>query len=468
MTQDQERKLLQSLHDRLFDAITYAPGGDRLAVFDRAATLVQLSRNEALNAADFRNAMSPINPNGDQRAALAFSRMVDQIPAVSGDFTPSGRTISKTYQQIVNSANTSNAVSRQHKATYDKAVSSLSATTSLPNFDGPPSVTTSPSSILQSYQDNETAYVSALIGYRSAQNGCDLDDPRDQRAFQAVAPGLQLNIDRAWNTWSRQGKQNVDRTRNALVSSLDDVSASAIAAAKSDMSDQHWLSGLSSADARWMPAYALPSDWAMGSSGATDFSLDSSHLYTLPDSSFSSSGAGASWSAGLWSVGGSSPGSSGSTNHHLNAHNVSISARLQLVRIMRPWLNQLLFTMKGWWLEGQSANAISNGRLKGNESSMLPLIPTAMVVVSDVTITADFSSQDRSHIESALSGTVRVGLGPFQVSGSCSHSSSSETVAAQFDGSSLRIPGLQILAWINAITPASAPMTAPAAASAIA
>lgn len=121
-----------------------------------------------------------------------------------------------------------------------------------------------------------------------------------------------------------------------------------------------------------------------------------------------------------------------------------------------------LFAMKGWWLKGASINGISNGQLKGNESSMLPLIPTAIVVASDVTIKADFSAQDQSHIEKAVSGSARVGWGPFSVGGSYSHSESHDQLTATYDGGTLRIPGIQILAWVSTITPASPPLAAPA------
>ena len=464
MTPQKEQQLLQSLYDRLFDAITYAPGGGRVPIFDKATTFLQFSKNTALNPADFNNMMSSINPNGDQKAALAFSQMVDVIPELTGDYAPSTKTVAKTYQQIVNGANTRNTTAPAQQATYDKAQAFLTATTSIPNFSGPPTVTTGPSPIAQTYDNNQSAYVTALGGYRLAQNGYNLDNVADQRAWQAVAPGLQLNLDSAWNNWVRGGKQNVELAQNALVSTINNIISAVIAASQNDMSPQHWLSGLTAADGPWMPAYALPSDWAGAGSGATTFTLKSSEVYTQADSSFSSYSAGASWGGGLWSVGGSVSGSSGSSSYHMDANNVTISAKLQLVRIMRPWLNTLLFNMKGWWLSGQPVNAISNGALKGNENSMLPIIPTAFVAMSDVSISADFSTEDKTHVESAISGSTSVGWGPFSVGGSYSHSESHDTFKATFDGGTIRIPGIQVAAWVNAITAACAPMTAPKAA----
>lgn len=457
MTPEQEQKLLQSLYDRLFDAITYVPGGGKSNVFEKRTSFVQFSKNEALNPADFKNAMSPINPKGDQKAALAFSAMVDQIPNVAADFTASNKKVSETYKFIVDNANTDNTVDRAQKQTYDKAYNFLNQEQSVPNFDGPPTVTTAPTPIAQNYDDNQAAYVTAYSGYRVTQNIYDFDVIADQRAWQASAPALQLNVDKTWNQWVRGGKQNVERAQQALSTTINDAISAAITQAQAAMADNKWMSPLPGGD-RWMLSYALPGDWISTSSGATSFLLKSSFLKTEADSSFTSYGGGASWGAGLWSVGGSFASSSGSTNSHMDANNIEISAKLQTVRIMRPWLNAILFTMKDWWLRGNPENNISNGALAGNANALFPLIPTAIVVASDVTIKGDFSEEDRTHIEKAVSGSARVGWGPFSVGGSYSHSSSKDTFQATYSNGEIKIPGMQILAWVSTITPASPPI----------
>jgi hypothetical protein len=142
----------------------------------------------------------------------------------------------------------------------------------------------------------------------------------------------------------------------------------------------------------------------------------------------------------------------------MDANNVTIKAKLTLVRVMRPWLNTLLFRTAGWWEKDQPINGISNGELHGNGANMLPLMPTAFVVMSEVEITADFSTEDKKHIESATSGSTSVGWGPFSIGGSYSHSESHDTFASTFDGATIKVPGMQIVAWVSEITPASAPV----------
>ncbi len=460
MEAQQEQKLLQSLYDRIFEAVTYSPDGNS-DNFDPSTTLIQLSKNEAINPADFLDQVNPNNPNGNLNAAEQFSAMVDTVPAVQADYVPSTLKLSDTFKEIVDGANTKAEENPDQKKTYDAAYAFLNTEKSIPNFDGPPTVTTVPSGIAQTYNNNQQSYVTAVCGYRVAQNGYDLSKPADQRAWQAVAPKLQLNIDQAWNKWNQEGKANVEKAKNAMAATINDITSSIIADSQKAMSPANWKSEGPAGGGDWILSYALPSDWAQGSVGATDFSLKSSTLNTQEDSNFTSYGGGAAWSGGLWSVGGSFNHSEGEKSFHMDADDLEIKAKLTIVRVMRPWLNSLLFRTKGWWLDDQPIDGISNGKLKGNSAGMLPLMPTAFVVMSDVEITANFSTEDKKHIESATSGSTSVGWGPFSISGHYSHSESHDSFKSTMDSGTIKIPGMQVVAWVSEITPASAPMVEP-------
>lgn len=460
MTPDQEKQLLQSLYDRIFQAITYAPDGKE-GVFDPSTTLIQLSKNEAIFPDDFKNQLTPMNPNGDFNAAFQFSDMVDTVPAIQPTYAPSTKKVSMTFKEIVGGANTDAKVDPTQKTTYDANYNYLNQVTSIPNPPPkPPTEVNGPTPIAQTYDDNQAAYVTAIGGYRVAMNGYDLTKTQDQRAWNAVAPGLQLNVDKAWNAWVRGGKANVESAQNALLATINDIVTEIIADSQKAVADDHWLSSGSN---KFLLSYPLPSDWAQasGSSGATDFKLTSATLNTSSDSNFNSYGGGGSFSYGLWSVGGGFQHTDGQTNYHMDANNVEISAKLTLVRIMRPWLNTVLFDTKGWWLKNQDANCVSNGKLTDNSNGMLPLIPTAFVVMSNVTIKADFSAQDQSHIENATSANLSVGWGPFSISGNYSHSESHDRFNATYDAGTLKIPGMQVVAWVHQITPASPLMKDP-------
>jgi hypothetical protein len=108
MTSDQEKKVLETLYDRLYDALTYEPGGGKSGDFDRATTVLQMTKNYVLNPNDFRNAASSINPKGDLKSAFAFSAMVDAVPNVASEWSDSSKPVSGTYKRVVDGANAEN------------------------------------------------------------------------------------------------------------------------------------------------------------------------------------------------------------------------------------------------------------------------------------------------------------------------------------------------------------------------
>ncbi|MEM7028585.1 MAG: hypothetical protein AAF629_03245, partial [Chloroflexota bacterium] len=64
MTAENEKKVLESLYDRLFDAICYAPSG-KTAGWHKDTSFIQMAQNIVLDPADFENMMNPGNPGGD-------------------------------------------------------------------------------------------------------------------------------------------------------------------------------------------------------------------------------------------------------------------------------------------------------------------------------------------------------------------------------------------------------------------
>ncbi len=105
MSPEQENDVLSALYDRLFQIITYAPAG-QASQFNKQNTFIQFAKNQALKPADFKNARSPVNPNGALTTAELFSRMVDIQPALRSDYAPTANIISDTFTTIVNGANT--------------------------------------------------------------------------------------------------------------------------------------------------------------------------------------------------------------------------------------------------------------------------------------------------------------------------------------------------------------------------
>jgi hypothetical protein len=211
-----EQKVLQTLYDNLYDVLAYQPQTG--VKIDRDNTRLMMAKNFVLNPADFANAASPLNPgqSADYSKAKAFSDMIDPLPPLNTTewAAPIG-TLSDVYQNIMNNAISNAKVDPKQKEIYDQAYAYLNTTRSIKKFDGTTNTSVSPSEIVQTYNDNQSAYINAVGGYRAAQNSYDMSKPADQRAFAAVEPGLKNTVDQAWNARGQgRGRRSSERDGN--------------------------------------------------------------------------------------------------------------------------------------------------------------------------------------------------------------------------------------------------------------
>ena len=458
MYQATEIKVLEALYDRLFQAVTYAPAG-QAAQFNKDTTFIQFAKNQALNPKDFANALSPVNPGGVLNSAELFARMVDIQPALSSDYAPTSNIISSTFSEIVNGANTKLTIDTEQQKLYNQAYNYLNKSITIKDFTGAETTSVQPSPVYKTYLDNRTAYIAASCAYRTSYLGYDLTKVSDQRAWQANEPMLSNAVNSTYQTWRAQGATQVEQALAVLASSINNIVANVISDSQAAMLSNKMASSLGN-PSPWFMAYATPTNW-YDDSALPNFStltLKSDNLTKTADSSYTDYSAGGSASWGLWSVSADVSGHHADSHEHMNADTFALSAKIAVVQINRPWLNDLIFRMKGWSLLGQASGSVSNGALKDNATNMLPLIPTAFIVARDIQITADWTTEDKSHVEDSISTKASVGWGPFAVNGSYAHGSSSDYFNSTFNGGTLNIPGMQIIGFVNEIVPLSAPL----------
>lgn len=442
--------VLKKLYDNLFSAITYQPGSSQEAPFDKKNSMIQFASMQSVRPEDFRNAFSPLNPSkGDMRTAEAFSRLVDAVPTPSVLWADSGDTVSGQYKLIVNGAQTTGQVDPAKQATYDKAYNYLNKTTTIEDFEGNKTTQIVPSPIYSTYQTNLQTYLAALTSYRLTWANYDLDNPQQQREWVAKEPLLKAQVTAAWNNLQQSGAPQVQQALAALTTTINSMVRNAFDQAQRTMSTAA-LASSTVGSPEWYLAYATPSDWveATAVKNMTDLTLDTKNLSTSSDSNFTSWNSGVSASWGLWSGGGSASGSEGTTHFKSTSDSFKMNAKVGVVRIYRPWYNPAIFQMRNW-----STPDLPDGVSDGKGNGALPLVPTALIVARDFELTGSFSSEDKSHFESALKTEARVGWGPFQVSGGYSNSKSKDTLDSSFNGTTLKVPGIQIIGFVNAITP---------------
>jgi hypothetical protein len=441
--------VLKKLYDNLFSAITYQPSSSQQAPFDKKNSMIQFASMQSVRPEDFRNAFSPLNPTkGDMRTAEAFSRLVDAVPTPSVLWADSGDKVSDQYKMIVTGAQTTGQLDPKQQATYDKAYNYLNKTQTIKDFEDNETTQVIPSPIYSQYQTNLQTYVAALTSYRLTWMNYDLDNPQQQREWTAKEPLLKAQVTAAWNNLQQAGAPQVQQALAALTTTINSMVRNALDQAQRTMSAAALASMAGGGD--WFLAYATPSDWveATAVKNMTDLTLDTKNLSTSSDSNFSSWNAGVDAKWGLWSGGGTAESSEGRTNSKSTSDSFKMNAKVGVVRIYRPWYNPAIFQMRNW-----TTPDLPDGVSDGKGNGALPLVPTALIVARDFELSGSFSTEDKSHFESALKTEARVGWGPFQVSGGYSNSKSKDTLNSSFNGTTLKVPGIQIIGYVNAITP---------------
>jgi len=455
MTPEQEQKVLASLYDRLHDAVTYAPTG-KTPAFSPQNIYFQMAKNTVIKPADFADMVSPENPGGDQRSAEAFSAMVDALPRPGPLWADSGAKLSDVFADILSNANTDSVPSPEQKQIYEQAYDFLNSKTTTKDFKGNTKDKIDPSAIALAYDQARAAYIAAVSGFRTAYNGYDLTKKEDQRAWNAAAPALQNLLDQTWNAWGRAGKAEVEEAQAALASTINDAVRFAIDQARTATGAQYRLPSATTAGRPWLPSYALPTEWAASDLHGPKLEFSSAYLNKTSSTQADGYGVEASGSYGLFHASVGVEGEHKRSSSHMEAENLKLEAELIAVSILRAWFNPLLFGMNGWWVNGYDKDGLSNGDPK-NPTGKVPLFPTGFVLAKNVKVTADFSSEDKKFISNSISTKASAGWGPFSFSGKYSHSDSKEDFESKFDGGSLVFPGLQLIAWVSTVPPASPP-----------
>jgi hypothetical protein len=442
------QRLLATLYDRLFDAVTYSPEGKSTGV-NRDEIYFQLAKNVPFNPSAYEGMFSPLAPDGDMAKAEAFSKFVDAIPVPNPLYAPTGKNVSDVYKDIMTKADTDTTSHPDQVALYKQAYDFLNVEVEVKTVQGTKKKVV-PSDMFVAYQAAQSAYVGAVKGYRNAYNGYDLTKKEDQRAFNADAPMLQLAIDQAWSNWRREGKDEIEEALQLLGSTINDALRSVIEDSQKLVSGQYLLPSVAGGPP-WLPSYAVPDNWYSTDLKGSKIKLTSNYTNKTESKSAHEYSVGVSASWGLFHGSGEVGGEHGNEQSHVDSQNFTLEAELITVSIQRPWFNPLILSMKDWWVTGLGKEGVSDGKLRG----MLPLLPTQFVVARDVAITADFSEEDKSKITNAVKAKASGGWGPFSLNTSYGHSSSDIKETAKFDGGTLRIPGQQLIAWVSTIIPPS-------------
>ena len=123
----------------------------------------------------------------------------------------------------------------------------------------------------------------------------------------------------------------------------------------------------------------------------------------------------------------------------ISSSSLQLTMQVMRVNIIREWLNPLLFHLGGWSLDGILAGSISSGNSAANEG-FFPLLPVSLLVVRNVSITGTWSADDKTYAQQASTPGDAVAFGPLTLS-------TAGSTQSKFDGATLTVPGMQVVAW---------------------
>jgi hypothetical protein len=456
MSAQEQMKIVQSIYDQFFASLTEAPPG-KPAVGAKDNIFVVLEKpGRLIRSIDFANPWSPGNLAGSKEAAINLANLANEIPQLTSIYAPNGSKIVEIYQMLLNAQVIPPPPDPQLEQAYNDAHKVLFRLVTMTDPETGETITkeletTSFVEAKKLKKKFEEAVVGYMIAYIDAMK---TDEGRNN--WPLLGRGYQIAVDEAWDNLRASDATKIE---DALAQK-DMASNNAIGRAFSDSkklfeSYKEKLDGI----ADYWRTRTIPSDWH-DPAIAGDWPVmeaSSSSYFNETSSEFTSYGGGGFVGIGLWTVGGGFNSTAQEERFHSESEKIKVRFKYATVTLDRPWLNYTLFKLPGWSVSGISPNFFSNGAKQNQKDSLFPLLPQAFIVIRDVEITADWGQTDRDIINKAISGSARVGWGPFSVGGSYSHSSSTDTVKAEFKNSTLKIPGMQIMGWICNVLPACPP-----------
>jgi hypothetical protein len=370
------------------------------------------------------------------------------------------------------------------------------------------------------YTKNALAYALAKSNY-ALNMAKTLADPATGNMWPQLSAPFQAAVDEAWDTFKTQGAEKVERALAVIESQGINMQQAQIAAAKKQM--DIWSLGLAGVPTNIPYSYVEPSEWSDPTVDDIGFEQlqilrksEEHYASTVTDTNRSmywnnqqTSTSQNAHASGFLGIDSASESSSNADQHSANGDSSSyvyrsmnndsfkdleVNLEWALVSIYRPWLISDLFYMNNWYIQGERANAVSDGKIQTQlraSGPLLPMIPQQMLVVRNLTIKSstwgdtgaalqtlyggDQASANASQSSAQASGSI--GLAPFgsggggfshtnnqaagQGSGYTAKNATSYT-GTTFDGTTLTINGAQVIAFLSDIVPPAPTIDDPA------
>ncbi|AFY36078.1 hypothetical protein [Calothrix sp. PCC 7507] len=449
-----EAEIMQAVYDLLFSPVTTkAPGVPSQIGLEKCFLTLQ-KPGLPIDPTDYQNLWSPGNKNSDDLATKRFSDLVNQAPALAEIHQLNGHLISNIYQQILHAQVVPQNPTAEERHAYKEAENFLFKEVIVTDEVTHKKVTRKVDSIAyRNYKQAKANYVKASADYQ-AQYLEYMKTPEGRQRWPLVGISYRTFVDIAWNNFQAA---EATRVEDALLT-LEQAAGSQLARVFKDANQQfigYQRPDPTSDGNLFAASYAIPSNWCdfsqdwvkvsfYAETSQTQIQSDRTQVeFNLKDDAVD-----------LWSI----QQNESEQRYTIDAttQNLSIQFEYILVKIERPWLRYDLFSLPDWSVKNLTAGAYSNGTKTEQENSLLPLIPQSFIAIRNLQITANWGEQDMQRIKLVTSNAATTEFGPFLLS--CQNTNAqSGGFKSTFAGETITTLGIQIMGWINTITPFSPP-----------
>ncbi|MCF3129509.1 hypothetical protein [Streptomyces olivochromogenes] len=312
---------------------------------------------------------------------------------------------------------------------------------------------TEDSPMLKAYKAGMQAYVAAALAYNNKRIAAQA--AIGEAGKQAVADWASnaqlygLQVAAAADDWTSSGYRNEVEEINAYI---DQTTEKSMLLWKRNL-ERYYEEALTSALGPGQSFYytsVVPGDFAT-SAGWTNYSMyhqmvDSHSHY---ETTSWSAGGGLNW--GLWSASAGVSSTSTDYSENFQLEDFSMSFDMTQVQVVRPWFYPEFLENRGWDLckgEGWNYDDMPSDGGTPPQGRFIGY-PLQALFVKNLTIRSASLAQAFQHHASSVSVSASVGWGPFTINGSYSHSESDQHFHSENDGATIRVPGMQIIGFVN-------------------
>ena len=455
LTLDDFRDLVETLQGGDDDN----PGLDREAAIQEAKRMYQQhllgSWEQWSRLVDF---IPLVNPSLDD-TLVARRKQEGAHKHTSLVYAQSGQTLSKVYEDtLLRCAVAQEELSEQQQKIIERMKALLQEKVEVEDFlTGEKKEEIRESRVMKAYKEKRVAYENAVIDYASRQaranNGTSAEliewtrsgGIYKQRAISArrdwIANGYKNDVERAQATINHILGGSMVEWKDRLLQDVSDI--------------QDNVSGVYGYP--FFPAAILPGSFARNE-GWAKFDERELHKKVRTSSSSQSWGGRAGISFGLFSFGGSAGSTRKKEEFNFTQEEFGISFEYTQVEIARPAFNPNFFLSRGWKPNDSfiaDYGALHSDGKKDPKGAMIGY-PTKALFVRNLTIySRDLANHMKSN-ESEIKAGASFGWGPFSIGGNYAQSNKDTESNLDIHGSSIRIKGIQLVAFLSALFPYTA------------